>query len=151
VRARVQLTGLAALLLGAAAPASAGSAVTAQSSAGTSSLELDGRGTASTHIVKIAELSLSSDASVGLTLTITSGSLAKADGSTPVTFQVVLVNRAAQAPASAAFTTASGTPYLFSTHSAGTVEKDIYIKYAPAARQDPGSYSASVDLDVMDN
>lgn len=138
-------------LLAAPASALASSSVTAHGVSGATSLELDGRGTSSTHIVKIAELSLSSDATAGMTVTIASGSLAKADGSTPVAFQVVLVDRNAQAPSSAAFTVPSGTLYTWSTSAAGGAEKDLYIKYTPRSLQDPGSYAASVDIDVADN
>jgi hypothetical protein len=148
---RESLTAIAAALMLAPSPVQASSAVTVQSAAGATSLELDGRGSASTHIVKIAELSLTTDAAVGLTVTITSGSLAKADGSTPVSFRIVLADRDAPAPSSAAFTTPSGTPYVLSTSAAGSVAKDVYIKYTPAALQDPGSYAASVAIDVVDN
>jgi hypothetical protein len=145
------MTGIAAVLVLGAGPAVASSAVTVQSTAGATSLELDGRGGASTHIVKIAEVSLTTDAAAGLAAAITSGSLTKVDGSTPVPFRVVLVDRDASPPPSSAFTTPPGTPYLFSTSAAGSVEKDAYIKYTPGALQDPGSYAASVEIDVVDN
>jgi hypothetical protein len=151
MRRRASVTGLAAVLMLGAPRAIASSAVTVQSTAGATTLELDGRGSASTHIVKIAEVSLTTDAATGMTVAITSGSLAKLDGSTPVSFRVVLVDRAASPPSAAAFTTQSGTPYLFSTSAAGSVEKDAYIKYTPAALQDPGAYAASVAIDVVDN
>jgi hypothetical protein len=145
------VTGIAAVLVLDARPAIASSAVTVQTTAGATSLELDGRGSASTHIVKIAEISLTTNAASGLTATITSGSLVKLDSSTPVVFRIVLVDRDASPPSSAAFTIPSGTPYLYSTSAAGSVEKDAYIKYTPAALQDPGFYTASVEIDVVDN
>ncbi|MDB4961002.1 MAG: hypothetical protein JWP01_1001 [Myxococcales bacterium] len=126
-------------------------ALMAQGTAAATSLAMDGRGSASTHVVKIGVLSVSTTAAAGLTLSVRSGSLTKADGSTPVAFQVVLVDRDAAAPSSAAFMTPSGMIYTFATSSAVTVEKDLYIKYTPVPLQDPGSYTASVDLDVVDN
>jgi len=128
----------------------AGSAVTAQSTLGASGLVLDGRGIATTRIVKVAAISFSTDTAAGLTLTIASGSLTKAGG-TPVAFQVVLVARDAAAPSSGAFTTPSGSSYQVSTASPSTVERDLYIMYRAAALQDPGTYSATIDLDVFDN
>jgi hypothetical protein len=147
----MHVTGIAAALMLAGSPVLASSAVTAQRAAGATGLDLEGRGSASTHIVKIAEVSLTTDSGRGFTVTITSGSLGKADGSTPVAFQVVLVDRDALAPSAAAFTNPSGTSYLFPTTSAGPVEKDLYIKYASAALQDPGSYASSVEIDIVDN
>lgn len=151
MRRCVQVVGIATALVLAGAPARASSSVTAQRAAGATGLDLDGRGSSATHIVKIAELSLTTDSSRGFTVTVTSGSLSKVDGSTPVSFQVVVVDRDAVAPSTAAFTTPSGTPYLFATIAAGPAEKDLYIKYTSAALQDPGSYAASVEIDVVDN
>jgi len=139
-----------ALVLGSPGPALASSAVIVQGMAAASGLELDGQGSASTHIVKVGELSLSTDASAGFTASITSGSLAR-PGATPISFQVVLVDRNAAAPSSGAFTTPSGTACLFTTTSAGTVDKDIYIKYLPASWQDPGVYAASIDIAIVEN
>jgi hypothetical protein len=124
--------------------------VVAQSTAGATNLGLDGRGSASTHIVKVADLSLSTDAADGFTLSITSGSLTKAGGA-PVAFQVALVDDNAAAPSASAFTTASGGSYMFATVAAAVIAKDLYIKYTPAPLQDPGAYAASIDIDIVDN
>jgi hypothetical protein len=140
----------AALALRAAAPAFATPAVIAQSTAGATNLALDGRGSASTHIVKVADVSLTTDATNGLTLSITSGSLVR-PGGTPVTFQVALVDDNAAPPTASAFTAASGVPYVFATSTVTAIAKDLYIKYTPAALQDPGGYAASIDIDVGDN
>ncbi len=43
------------------------------------------------------------------------------------------MNAGATAPSSSAFSIPSGTMYSWPT---GAVEKDLYIKYRPAARQD---------------
>jgi len=137
----------AALALGAPAPALATSSLTAQPSGGATTLGLDGEGTARMHIVKVAELSLSTDANAGLTVSVASGSLTK-DGGTPVAFQVALVDRDAIPPSSSAFSAMSGALVTF---AAGTVAKDLYIKYTPALLQDPGAYAASIDIHVADN
>jgi len=125
--------------------------VTVSASSAAGDLPMDGQGTASTHVVKIADLTLATVDADGLTVYITSGNLTNAEGRTPVAFQVLLVNDGASAPSPSSFTTASGTSYTLPTGAAGTVEKDLYIKYAPASLQDPGVYSAHVDISVVDN
>lgn len=134
-----------------ATPGLAAPSVSVQASASAIGLALDGLGSASTHIVKVADVSASTNAAGGFTLSVSSGYLSKADGRTQVSFQVVLVAAGASAPSSSAFTTPSGTLYTFSTGSAGAVDEQLYIKYTPAALQDPGTYSAVVNLDVRDN
>lgn len=140
----------AALLLGGPSLAFAEPAMTATATANATHLELDGQGSASTHIVKIAALSLSTDGANGLTVSIASGSLTKAGG-TSVAFQVVLVAHNATAPSAAAFMTAPGDTYRLSTGAVAAVEKDLYIKYRPAALLNPGGYTASIDIQVEDN
>jgi hypothetical protein len=100
--------------------------------------------------VKVADLSLSTSASSGLSVSITSGSLTKPGGS-PVAFRVAVVDHNAAPPTASAFTTPSGAPYLFATSAVTNVMKDLYIKYTPAALQDAGAYTASIDIDVSDN
>lgn len=116
-----------------------------------SNLALDGTGSASEHILKVADLNVSTDNSNGYTLTISSGTLSTLEGETPVAFQVTTVTDAASVPGSAAFTTPSGTNYIVSTATAGQANQDLYIKYTPVALQDPGSYSNSISLIVTDN
>ncbi|MHC5732794.1 MAG: hypothetical protein ACYTXY_53900, partial [Nostoc sp.] len=53
-----------------------------------SNLTLDSEGSASSRIVKVANLELSTDDSHGFTLTIISQSLTKSGGETPIPFQV---------------------------------------------------------------
>jgi hypothetical protein len=140
----------AAFAVAAPAAALATPSVTVASTAGAITLGLDGRGTASTHIVKVADLSLSTDSPNGLTASISSGTLTS-PGGVPVAFQVALVDDNAPAPLASAFTTGSGTLCLFATGGAVVVAKDLYIKYTPAALQDPGAYAGSIDIDVVDN
>jgi hypothetical protein len=142
---------LAALLaLGCPALALAAPELAVSATAGASNLTMDGAGSSSTRIVKIADLSLSTDDEQGLTLSVSSGSLTKAGGS-PVPFQVALVADEAAAPSAAAFTTSSGGTLFHSTGGAGSLGLDLYIKYRSANLQDPGAYSASIDLGVVDN
>ena len=138
------------LLLMNAALALATPEVAATPTAGASNLTMDGAGSAQTRIVKIADLSVSTDDPQGFTLSITSGNLTKAGGSA-IPFQVALVGDEAAAPASSAFTVASGGALLRTTSTAGALPLDLYIKYRAADLQDPGVYSASIGLDIIDN
>jgi hypothetical protein len=114
-------------------------------------LVLDGMGSSSIHIVKIAELTLSTDASNGFTVWISSGSLTKADGRSPISFKVVLTPPGSGAPSASSFTTSSGSTYQMSTTAAGSVARDLCIAYTPAPLQDPGDYAAAVDISITDN
>lgn len=116
-------------------------------------LDLDGEGTAGEHIVKVANLAVVTNNEQGLTFTVSSGSLAKSGG-TSIPFQVTTVAEGGAA-ATDNFTVASGTNYTHST-GAGTVaantkDRDLYIKYTPAALQDPGIYAGSMSVTVADN
>ena len=139
------------LLFAAHTVALASPTLTASGTAGATSLGMDGLGNASTHVVRIGVVSASTSGPNGFTLSVSSGSLAKADGSTPIAFQVVLVDRDATPPSSAAFTTPSGMTYTLVMLTAAAVDKDLYIKYTPRSLQDPGPYSASVELGIVDN
>ncbi|MBI4780731.1 MAG: hypothetical protein HY785_05350 [Oscillatoriophycideae cyanobacterium NC_groundwater_1537_Pr4_S-0.65um_50_18] len=114
------------------------------------SLDLDGEGSATTHIVKVSDITFSTDNSTGLTLTLTSDSLSKVDGA-DIDFQVTTVGNDAIAPSSAAFTVASGDSYTYVTETSGTESRDVYLRYTPKALQDPGHYSASIQASVVDN
>jgi len=116
-----------------------------------SNLTLDDTGSTIEHIVKVADLTISTQNTNGYTLTVSSGNLSKADGQTPIAFQVITVADGAAAPSSADFTISSGSNYTVSTSTAGQADKDLYIKYRPAALQDPGAYSAPISLSVTDN
>ncbi len=140
----------AAVVLGSVATAMASPSVTAHGTLNSNGLLLDGRGTTSTRIVKVAEVSAAADSPDGLTLSVSSGSLTKGSG-TPIAFQVVLVARDAMAPSSGSFLTPTAGVLTSSSSAAGTVELDLYIKYRAASLQDPGFYAATVDFDVVDN
>ncbi|MBE9108179.1 hypothetical protein IQ273_01930 [Nodosilinea sp. LEGE 07298] len=114
------------------------------------SLDLDGEGSASMHIVKIADISISTDYSSGLTLMLTSGSLTKVDGS-DILFKITTVANDESAPSSSAFDVPSGDTYTYSTQAAGSENRDVYILYTPSALQDPGSYGATINISVFDN
>ncbi len=114
-------------------------------------LTLDGEGSASSRIVKVANLELSTADPDGFTLTISSQSLTKSGGETPISFQVTTVSTGSGSPSASDFPAPSGSNYTVSTSSAGSSAKDLYIRYTPATLQDPGAYSASISLVVTDN
>jgi hypothetical protein len=106
--------------------------------------------TASEQIVKVADISATTNNDQGLTFTISSGSLAKLGGQ-PIAFKVMSVGDSGTAPLTGAFTVASGTDYQVGNSAAGDLLRDLYIKFTPAASQDPGVYTATIDLLVEDN
>jgi len=132
-------------------PAFALPSITATATTTTSALLLDGEGNTSERIIKVADLAISTDNSTGLSLAVSSGNLTKADGITPIAFQVTTVADGAPAPTSGEFIVPSGSNYTTSTSTAGQADKDLYIKYTPVVLQDPGSYSAAISLIVTDN
>jgi hypothetical protein len=144
----VRFVALLSALHGALASATPNVSATATSAA--NNLTMDGGGSSSVRIVKIADLSLSTDDADGFLLSVSSGSLTKAGGS-PVPFQVALVANEAAPPSAAAFTVSSGGTLTHSTTSAGAESVDLYIKYQSANLQDPGTYSASINLSIVDN
>ncbi len=107
------------------------------------SLILDGEGQATTHIVKVATITLSTDSNKGFTVTISSGNLTKASLETPISYQVISVISGDNPPSSGGFTVASGNNYTFATNQAGSQNRDLYILYTPANLQDPGTYIAN--------
>lgn len=115
-----------------------------------SNLTLDGEGSASSRIVKVATLSASTTNLTGFTLNISSGSISKSGG-TSIDFQVVTVNSGSPPPSSAEFTVPAGNNYEYMTNLAGTANQDLYIYYTPAHLQDPGSYNGSILINITDN
>jgi hypothetical protein len=101
-------------------------------------------------IIQVADLGLSTNNSTGYTLEASSGNLTNEDSVT-MAYQVTTIADGGTAPATGDFGIASGTPYTVSTSAAGTAAQDLYIKYTPAALQDPGTYTGSVSLTVTDN
>jgi len=115
------------------------------------SLILDGEGQATTHVVKVATITLSTDSNKGFTVTIGSGNLTKASLETPISYQVITVISTDNPPSSGDFTVASGNNYTFVTNQAGSQNRDLYILYTPANFQDPGAYSANIMISILDN
>ncbi|PSR15541.1 hypothetical protein C8255_22570 [filamentous cyanobacterium CCP3] len=114
-----------------------------------SSLDLTG----GEKILQVADLNIHTNNEQGYTLTATQGSLTKTGG-TAIPFQVVVVGDGATAPLAAAFTVASGTNYTTTTsaaNAAGAGNRDLYMRYTPAALQDPGAYAGTISLTVADN
>jgi hypothetical protein len=113
-----------------------------------SNLALAGQGNTSEYIVKIATLAISQIGTNGFTLTVNSGKLTKANGQTPISFQVTTVTTGSGAPTAASFSTSAENNYTLSTNSNSL---DLYIKYTPLPLQDPGNYSHNLTLQVVDN
>lgn len=124
--------------------------MTSTPTGGASALALDGGAAGSVQIVKVADISMSTNNEQGLTLTASSGNLTKAGG-TSIAYQVTSVADGASAPATGDFAVASGSNYTVGSSGAGNLVKDLYIKYTPAALQDPGNYAGSITLSVADN
>jgi hypothetical protein len=113
-------------------------------------LPLDGEGSASTHIIKVADVAISTDNSTGLTLRVTSGSLPKLNGP-DIPFQVTTVRSGDIAPSSGHFTDASGHTHTYGRYTDGSENRDVYILYTPNALQDPGIYRTSIQVSVVNN
>lgn len=124
-------------------------AITASATAGATLLDLDGDGAAGQHIVKVADLAISTNNEQGYELTASSGNLTKVNG-TSIAYQVTSVVDADPTPESGDFTVASGSNYVVTTGAAGAANKDLYIMYTPAALQDPGTYTGTISLTVAD-
>lgn len=125
--------------------------ISATPTTGASTLDLS---TASAQIAEVADLAIDTNNSTGYTLTASSGDLANPDSATPISYQVKVVDGTASAPVSGDFTVASGTDLTYGTSGAnasGTNGKSVFIKYTPAALQDPGTYTGTINLSVVDN
>jgi hypothetical protein len=120
--------------------------VTSVPTAAASTLDL----TPGEKIVQVSDISMSTNNEQGLTLSATSGNLTKTGGTT-ITFQVTSVPDGDSAPATGDFAIATGSAYEVGTLVAGSDAVDLYIKYTPAALQDPGAYGGSIGLTVTDN
>lgn len=131
-------------------PATAMSVINTTPTTAAHDLNLDGEGSASTRIVHVADITISTDNPSGLTLTITSGEITKVGGES-IAFQVTTVPHNAAAPSPGDFVTAPGADYTYSTTSATSEARDVYIRYTSQALQDPGHYSAIINLWVIDN
>lgn len=131
-------------------PAFAIPTLTTTPSSNANNLTLDGEGSTSSRIVKVATLTASTINLTGFTLTISSGTIGKSGG-TPISFQVVTVNSGDPAPTAAEFTVPAGNNYEYTTSLAGAKNRDLYIYYTPGSLQDPGSYNGSILINISDN
>ena len=118
--------------------------IAVQPTATTTDLALDGAPTL--RIVKIAELTIAATGARGCSVWISNGSLVRAGGS-PISFQVLVVERGAPAPSATTFAPGG---YRFAIADR-TRTVDVYIKYQPSIYQTPGSYTASDAIDAVDN
>lgn len=142
--------GMLLLSLLIAKPAIATVSLVVNSTSIATALDLDGTGNSSTHIIKVADLNLSTSNLQGCTLVISSSNLSKPGGRS-IAFQITTVTDGASAPSTGGFTTPSGDAYTFSTSNAGTTDRDVYIRYTAAPLQDPGTYSASITFSSSEN
>lgn len=133
-----------------AAPVLALPTLTTSPTSDANNLNLDGEGSAKTYIVKIADVSFSTDSVNGLTLEVTSDAITKLSG-TDIDFQVVTVADNASKPSQGDFTVPSGSTYTYTTSVAGSENRDLYILYTPATLQDPGNYAGIITVSVTDN
>lgn len=131
-------------------PAFALPTLTTTPSSHASNLTLDGEGSASSRIVKVATLTASTANLTGFTLTVSSGSIGKSGG-TSISFQVVTVDSGDPPPTAAEFTVSTGNNYEYTTNLAGSENRDLYIYYTPGTLQDPGGYDGSILINISDN
>lgn len=107
------------------------------------------------RIVKVADLTISTNNQEGYTLTASAyGDLTKTTGGTASISYQVLATADGTVPVAADFTTATGATYTYGTNAANDVatgERDLSILFTPAALQDPGTYTGSITLNVADN
>ena len=124
-----------------------------------SPLTLDGAAAGEAQIAQVAALNSYTNNNLGYTLSATITSMTKAGG-TPIDFQVTTVAGGTTAPASGAFDATISTDTgvtiadLHSTNAANAVNddlRDLYVLYTPNALQDPGTYSGTISLTVLDN
>ncbi|MBX5483099.1 MAG: hypothetical protein IRZ16_14840 [Myxococcaceae bacterium] len=124
--------------------------VTAVATSSAGALDMGGEGVdIGQQIVKVADVTMSTNNATGLTLTVTSGDLS--NGTDSVAYQVTTVADEAAAPVGADFTVPSGTDYTYSNSTSGSEDRDLYIAYTPPILLDPGTYTGTITLTVADN
>jgi hypothetical protein len=145
-------TSLTILLL-ANLPATSAGTVTITPSNQANNLPLGGEGgIQSTQIIKVGTINLSTTSQNGFTLNIMGNNLEQSDGKTPIYFQVTTFPTHSGTPSSADFTTPTAQTYSYINNNPNASEiRDLYIKYTPASLQDPGNYSAYINLTIFDN
>jgi hypothetical protein len=107
--------------------------------------------TAGEKTVKVATLAINTNNSTGYTLTINDGTMVRTGeaGSTPIAYQVSTVIAGEAAPTT--FAAGNHTYSSAAANATGSNGRDLYIRYTPAALQDPGAYTATVTMTVADN
>jgi len=96
------------------------------------------------HIVKVADLEMSTNNEQGFSVTTSDGELT-ATGATSIAYVTHTVTNAAAAPANTVFGNANPN-----RASAGTLATDLYIMYSPAELQDPGDYVGEITVTITD-
>ncbi|MFB2882403.1 hypothetical protein [Floridanema aerugineum] len=124
-------------------------AITSTTTTDASALPLS---TAGNQVAKIADLTVTTNNTAGLTLTASTGNLTS--GTDTVPFTVTTVDDAATAPST--FATASGSNYTLNVNSGldastGSKNLDLYIQVQNPTLPKRGSYNGTVTLTVTDN
>lgn len=126
------------------------SAVTSTATAGAGTLNLYGAGSAQNNVVvKVADMALITNNTTGVTLTATPDS-GLTNGTSTLTYQVLIVADAASAPADTAFAAGADTDNV-NDFSGGASARDLYIEYDAPALLDPGTYTGVITVSVAAN
>lgn len=148
MRPPVQAVAFAAVLL--ARLAMGASTATLSATPAAAALQLGGTGRALTQIVKVADLTISTDSPGGCAVTVSTRALTNRDGETPIALEVLAVLDGAPAPIAADFSASSAGTHTFRIRSAGMQLFDIYIRFSSRRQQDPGTYSSSLIIHATD-
>lgn len=125
--------------------------VNAVDTAAAAALTLQGAGT--DVIVQIADVLLTTNNTGGITMsTAAGGSITSSDGGTStIAFDLVSVDDGVAAPAAGAFGAGAYTQnFTTGFDAAGQLPVDLYMRYDSPALVDPGTYGATVTLQVAD-
>jgi hypothetical protein len=108
--------------------------------------------TAGEKIAKVADLAITTNNTTGYTLTATEGNMVRTgqEAVTPIAFKVTTTADAAAAPVAGDFTGTAGLYTYADNATAGADPRDLYVTYTPTAAQDPGAYTATITLTVLD-
>ncbi len=123
--------------------------ISSTATAGASSLNLAGVGTASTDVVvQVADIVITSNNAEGVSLQASADSaLTGGTNGDSITYNVKLSDEGVT-PSAGAITATSDTVNV-SSFSSNTADQDLYIKYDGPQYLDPGTYSSSITMTVQ--
>lgn len=123
------------------------SAVTSTATAGAGTLNLYGAGTAQNNVVvKVADMALITNNTTGVTLSATRDA-GLTNGTSNLTYQVLIVGDGATAPADTAFSSNTDSKSV-TDFTSGASARDLYIEYDAPALLDPGNYTSTITVSV---